>query len=387
VDTIFTLECLGYNIVCVPKRLFMERGKPMSSAKEPNPKPPCHPTALSLIREHSLRIAPLLGLPRILADYGLDADAVIHEAGCDPELFKDPENTIEFAVMGHLLAHAAVVTGNPYLGLEIGRQLGLDVLGQLGHMLRFSADVGTALRTLILHFHLHDRGAIPSLWETESQAMFGYTVYCPDVPGIDLIYDGALAIAINFMRELVGKGWQATEIRLFRDRPLDTKPFRDHFRTRLRFRAERAVVVFPIADLARPLPDADPIAYHRAHHELEAMDTSGDNALLKNQILRVLHRLFISGACPEGVELQRIARLFSLHPRTFSRRLRAEGTNYNELLNTTRYAVARQLLRDTQLQITELSIALGYADSAAFDHAFKRWSGTTASKWRSRQKS
>jgi AraC-like DNA-binding protein len=328
-------------------------------------------------------MAPLLALPPLLADHGVDADAAIREVGCDPALFTDPENTIDFLAVGRLLVHTAKVTGNPYPGLDLGRRSGVDVLGAVGGALRYAPDLGTALRALMLHFHLHDRGAVPSLQETHDEAIFGYTLYCPNVPGSDHIYDAALVIARNTLAELSGEDWKMTEVRLFRDRPADDEPFRRHFGVPVRFEAEHAAVVFPAADLTRPLPGANPRAYAEALRELDDMDDESDASQLGYKVRRLLQRIFISGSALGGVDLQGTARLFALHPRTLNRRLRDEGTTFNALLAETRYEIARQLLRDTHLQIADIAMILGYADSASFNHAFRRWSGATASKWRS----
>ena len=328
-------------------------------------------------------MAPLCALPRLLEDHGLDADSVIREVGCDPALFRDPENTIDFTAVGRLLAHTARVTGYPYPGLELGRHLGLDVLGAMGASIRHAPDIGTALRTLILYFHLHDRGAIPALWESRDRAMFGYTLYCPRVPGTDHIYDAALAISHNVLSELAGRRWKALEVRFFRDPPEDMQPYHRHFRTRLCFGTEHAAIVFPAAELVRPLEGADQSAFTRALRKLEAMNDASDASLLGSKIRRLLYHTFIGGSGPDVIDLQGVARRFALHPRTLNRRLHVEGTTFNELLSETRFAVARQLLRDTNLRTTEIAAILGYAESASFDHAFRRWSGTTASEWRS----
>lgn len=343
---------------------------------------PCRLAELGLDREGAILMAPLLPLPRVLSDYGLDSDAVIREVGCDPLLFGNPANTIDFAAVGRLLAHTAAVTGYPYPGLDLGRRSGLDALAPLGQTIRLAPDVGTALRALILNFHLHTRGGVPSLWEDKTQAMLGYTIHCPDVPGTDQIYDAAIAIALNVVQELAGERWKATEVRLFRDPPADPEPFRRHFRTRLRFGAEEAAIVFPAADLARPLAGADPGAYARALRALSDMAASSDATLLGNQVLRLLNRLLISGSGPDGIDLPGVARLFALHPRTLNRRLRAQGTTFNALLAKARYEIARQLLRDTHLKITDVAFVLGYANSTSFNHAFQHWSGTTATAWR-----
>jgi AraC-like DNA-binding protein len=344
---------------------------------------PCRLAELGLVQYGALRIAPMINLRRLLAEHGVDADTAIREVGCDPALFTDPENTIDFVAVGRLLVHAARVTGHPYPGLELGRRSGVDVLGAVGAALRYAPDLATGLRALILYFHLHDRGAVPSLREAHGEALFGYTLHCPNVPGTDHIYDAALVIARNVLSELCGESWKITEVRLFREKPADEDFFRRRFGAPVRFAAEHAAIVFPAADLTRPLPDANSGAYAQALRELEHLNGASDANGLNHKVRRLLHRVFISGAGTGGVDLSTTAQLFAVHPRTLNRRLRAEGTTFNALLAETRYEIARQLLRDTRLQVSDIAVILGYADSASFNHAFRRWSGATASAWRS----
>ena len=325
----------------------------------------------------------MLGLLQLLAEQGVNVDSVIRECGCEPALFKSPENSIDFLAVGCLLEHAASIPGLSYPGLEFGRREGLDVLGVLGKAIRLAPDIGTALRALILHFHLHDRGAIPSLWESRDRTMFGYTLYCTNVPGVDHIYDAALAISHNVLSELAGKEWKSIEVHMFRDPPATTKPFLQHFRSKLRFRAEHAAIVFPTSFLDKPLPGSDPDAYADALRDLDNLDTGNDSNPFEYKVRRLLYRKLIGGGGVDGIDLDGIARLFELHPRTLNRRLHDEGTTFNTLLGETRYKIARQLLRDTHLQVSEIAYLLGYSESASFNHAFRRWSGSTAMQWRS----
>ena len=351
----------------------------MSTLKVRNPQ--CRLAELGLVMDGSLRMAALLGLPQFLADHGLDPDAEIRRTGCDSTLFQNPENTIDFTAVGRLLDHTATVTGCPCTGFELTRHQGLDVFGVLGNAMRLAPDLGTALNTLIRAFHLHDRGAIPFLETAAGKATFGYTIYCPDIPGVNQIYDGALAICQNFLTELAGRDWRASEVRLVCETPGDIGPYRRHFRTKMLFGAEQAAIVFPSAYLARPLADANPAAYAKALKDLERMDEAS-GSFLASKVLRVLRRHLVSSAGPDGIDLQKVAWIFAMHPRTLNRRLRDERTTFAALLAKARYEIARQLLRDTQLRISEISYLLGYAHSASFDKAFRRWSGMTSTSWR-----
>ncbi len=333
-------------------------------------------------------MAGLLPLPGLLRELGQDPDRLIGEAGVDLALFQDPENTIPFVAMGRLLTHCAAATRCPHLGLELGGRSGLETLGLLGKLAAAAPDLGSALRAIILYSHLHDRGAVPLLWERADQARLGYVIHWPDVPGTHQIYDGVLAILFNVLKTLGGPDWKATEVALH---PVpnwaperDLTPYRALFRTRLRVGAQRAAVAFPATCLTRPLAGADAVAYVRILREIEALDSLRGLGL-RERVRRVLRRLLIAGDPASGTSLERMAALFGLHPRTLNRRLQAEGTSLRALLEETRYRIACQLLRDTPLRAQELAVALGYADVTAFSRAFRRWSGTSPARWRASQ--
>lgn len=343
----------------------------------------CLPFPTGLISEGAVRMAPLLGLPRILSDQGLDPDAFIRDTGIDPALFEDPENTISFADIGRLFVRTATVTGMETPGFELGRHAGLDVLGKVGELMSSAPDFRTALHALIRAFHLHDRGAAPVLWEVGDQTMFGYTLYSPDIPGTNHIYDAALAITINTFRQLLGTEWKPTEVLMFRDPPGNSRDFKRHFGSKLRFGADHAAVVFPTADLDRPLTESDPDAYARLSREFEQLDLMSGGSSLSNRVRRLLRGMFASGAGLHGIDLPGVARHLDLHPRTLTRHLRAEEESFSNILEQVRYEFAQQMLRDTSLLIADIALLLGYAESASFNHAFRRWSGKTATAWRS----
>ncbi|MBP8198468.1 MAG: AraC family transcriptional regulator [Chromatiaceae bacterium] len=342
------------------------------------------PAGLALVGEGTCRMAALLPLPGLLREIGRDPDRLIGEAGVDIALFADPENTIPFVAMGRLLAHCAAATQCPHLGLALGRRSGLETLGLIGQLAAAAPDLGSALRAIILYSHLHDRGAVPLLWEQADQARLGYVIHWPDVPGTHPIYDGALAITFNVLTTLGGPDWTATEVALHPAPNRDLAPYRAFFRCPLRIGARHAAVSFPATYLTRPLAGADPAAYVRILREIEAMEALRGIGFRK-RVERVLRRLLIADDPLGGTSLEQMAALFSLHPRTLNRRLQAEGTSFRALLDETRYRIARQLLRDTLLGVEDLAVAIGYADATAFSRAFRRWSGTAPSRWRATQ--
>jgi AraC-like DNA-binding protein len=116
--------------------------------------------------------------------------------------------------------------------------------------------------------------------------------------------------------------------------------------------------------------------------EIESLEARGAGDVV-TQLRRLLRRMLVASSPRGGIRLEQVATLFALHRRTLNRRLRVQGTSFKALLDEARYDIARQMLRDTRLPVSEIAAALDYSESAAFVRAFRRWSGTSPTAWRS----
>jgi AraC-like DNA-binding protein len=78
--------------------------------------------------------------------------------------------------------------------------------------------------------------------------------------------------------------------------------------------------------------------------------------------------------------LVEVARELGLTPRTLQRRLKAESTTYRTVLDQARLELAgRALLQSAPT--ARVAESLGFSEPAAFQRAFKRWTGTTVRKY------
>lgn len=233
-------------------------------------------SGLALVMNGALRIGPIVPIPRLLREMAIDPIDVMRKVGIDPILFDDPENTIPFAVMGQLFNVCVVRSGCPHFGLLMGQQSGASSLGVVGLLAQHSPDVRTALRNVVLHLHLHDRGAVPTLAMQDEMAMLGYTIYQKAVASTDQIYDGALAIAFSFMKMLCGPGWLPSEVRFCHAEPVDREPYRRFFKAPLRFDAEQTALLFPATWLDQAVHGADPQLRRILEAETQALKVLDD---------------------------------------------------------------------------------------------------------------
>jgi AraC-like DNA-binding protein len=115
------------------------------------------------------------------------------------------------------------------------------------------------------------------------------------------------------------------------------------------------------------------------HDQLQALEAQYHDEFPK-QVRAILRTGLLTG---QG-SAEHVAKLLAMHSRTLHRRLAASGTNFRALVDACRYEIARQMLHDSDSDIGRIAYVLDYADTSAFARAFRRWSGTTPSDWRTR---
>ncbi len=80
--------------------------------------------------------------------------------------------------------------------------------------------------------------------------------------------------------------------------------------------------------------------------------------------------------------LEDMAKEMKMPTRTLQRRLESEGLNLRMLIDQVRRARAEKCLRETSMALVDIAAALGFADHASFNRAFKRWTGCSPGAFR-----
>jgi AraC-like DNA-binding protein len=83
---------------------------------------------------------------------------------------------------------------------------------------------------------------------------------------------------------------------------------------------------------------------------------------------------------PHGkAQKKTVAKALGMSTRTFSRRLAAEETTYEQVVDQLRRSLALRYLKDPGMSLSQISWLLGYECSSSFSHAFRRWTGSSPS--------
>jgi AraC-like DNA-binding protein len=95
---------------------------------------------------------------------------------------------------------------------------------------------------------------------------------------------------------------------------------------------------------------------------------------VENQLLSMLP----SGRVQKAV----VAQQLGMSARSFTRHLAQEGSSFGEVLDRLRNRLALRYLEDKRISLQQTAWLLGYSEIGAFNHAFKRWTGTSPGRAR-----
>ncbi|MCP4380343.1 MAG: AraC family transcriptional regulator [Hyphomicrobiales bacterium] len=341
---------------------------------EPISKPLKSARPSGLVGPATRMVGAFTEVPRLIRELGGDPGSILFEAGLDLSDLAQPSARVPLGKLVALLNLAATRIGCEHFGLLAGRVWRLSHLGPIGELMRNSPNVGVALEELVVFQHLNSDGAAAFLLKRDETVDLGYTFYAPIKANTVQFYDAVMAAGVNFMRELRGPHWAPQAVFFPHSPPANLEIYRTHFGSAILFDSLICSLRFRSDELNRSIAGACKELYQLTLQRLE----SAGSGSTTDVVSRVLRSLLLQGHANKDATVQSLA----MHQRTLSRRLKNEGTTFQEILDSVRFAVAKELLESSTVSYEEISVSLGYSQVESFLRAFKKWTGTTPGGWR-----
>lgn len=331
------------------------------------------------------QVAPaLLGY---LASRGIDIAPIASSLGLPPDLEAFRETPVPLASVHRLGEVAEELTRDPFVGLHVAEWLPRGAYGLSEFIVRSAADIREAATRLVRHHALLNDFSTLSFEDRLDEGVLVHAMpgepACAGRHGNELI----VAMMVRVVRESLRLvRWSPSRVAFAHPQPEHVGPLAFYFGAEIAFAAGRNEVAVPRDDLALPLQTAD--AALLAVLDEQAMrhvaPPTGDAFWTR---LREEIRVSLRDGPPR---LEAIAAAIGTSTRTLQRRLEAEGTTFQHLVDDLRHTLARMYLDEPSsasasgrpLAPLEVAFLLGYADRRAFVRAFKRWTGTTPSDYR-----
>ena len=330
------------------------------------------------------------GLARGAMDFAVSKGAVATElaklSGIDPRDLADQDNRVPLAKYQALLRAAKELCRDPAFALHFGEAGDLSEMSVVGLIGRASQTMLEAFMQLNRYGRLvvevdlgtTDRFQLApgdgGLWLIDTRRNPN------DFP--ELTESTMARVTSGCRRMIVDSGWTGEIPSLKAARFTHADPgYRTEydriFGTPVVFEAERNAI---LVDATWPAHKLAP----RPHYGFGVLSRHAD-ALLKglegskttrgrveSLLLPILH----TGDAGKDA----IADKLGMSSDTLLRRLKAEGTTFEAVLDELRHKMALHYLDGKKVSVNETAYLVGFSESAAFSRAFKRWTGTSPRK-------
>lgn len=333
---------------------------------------PASGEAFNVVQVDTVRAGPLSGLSGALSAFGFALGPLLDEIGLPSTTFHSAGNLMESGKAARLLALAAERTNCPHFGLLCAQSVEIEDLGIIGR-----GDVGSGLRGLILNLHLNGHAFVPTLTVTSGLAEFVLRLVADVEGNADPSVDLGMAIACTALRTLCGPDWAPVEVLMTHRAPASREPYDRFFAAPVRFGREHNAIAFSARWLSQRVHGANPAKRKLLERELAVIAQRH-----RLPAATMARRTLVSCIARGDVSVEAVAASIGLHPRTLNRRLARQGTSVFKLLREERYRIARDLLANTPLPISEIAATLLYTSVGSFTRAFQAWSHESPSNWR-----
>jgi AraC-like DNA-binding protein len=338
-------------------------------------------TKLERFRRRQLSIGSARIMVTMLREAGIRPEPALAEAGLRAADIQRPDATITGEQEIRLeRAFVERTRERPRTWLDIGFRYRLLSYGPFGlailsartvaRALEFAASFHELAFTLIEYSLLRDR-------EGEITGMDADLSWVPE--GMrEFMVARDLAAVRRLLDDMVNGTFPIREFRASIAPPADAAHYERALGAPIRFAAQRTQVLFAPRWRQLQMPYGNPLLEET--YERQCRELVGALAVRSSEVEQVVDLLVrCKGRWPS---IEETSGKMGMSTRTLRRRLEEKGTSFSALLEEVRHKQARELLARTVMSVEQIADSLGYAETASFTHAFKRWTGSSPRQFR-----
>jgi AraC-like DNA-binding protein len=316
------------------------------------------------------------------ASFGIDKETCLLGTDIPEELLQDSEALIPRSQEMRLVENLILAIPNePALGFKLGLQYSVSTFGVWGFALRTSRTLREAAVIALRYLPLST--AYCRMQQVDDSGYFSIVFDSDSIPGPirQFLLERDIATGVNIINELSLAGLKLSSVEFQGPPPeyaaeietlIDLKPLYHCARNALSVTVEEADRLLPTYDSQLVL-----LMDKQCRYQLDRRKKTGIIGLVQQQILGPLGLV---------ASVEEVAKALAMSPRSLRRKLESENTTYKNILDQERQQIAQQLLHGSKMKLDELAFHLGYADTASFSRAFRRWKGCSPGEYRNSPK-
>ena len=317
------------------------------------------------------------GLLAFAVARGAERCALLDRAGIDPESLEDPDSRAPLETYKALLHAAQDMCADPALALHYGEAVDMSEVSIVGLIMNASETMADAFAQmqrfgrLALEVEGVSDGPRFQIAQRDGQLWMVDTRANPD--DFPELTEGAFARLVCGPRRFLDKP-HVLEVCFTQAAPAYRAAFERVFQCPVTFgaswnamRVDPQIMTWRVALQPRYVFG---VLTERADMLLRDMEHAKTT---RDRVEAILLPLLHTG----DVGADAIAGAMGFSRQTLFRRLKAENTTFEDILDALRHRMALHYLRGGKASVNETAYLVGFSEPAAFSRAFKRWTGQT----------
>ena len=275
------------------------------------------------------------------------------------------------------------ISQDAMIGLKIGQRINIKSLNVLGYSILSSVSIREGLKRFIRYQEIVGECINIKFEDNDSDSPQDVALtFELDGDKLDVSYhsvDLVMAAFVNLCRTALWDRFNISAMSLRRKKPSNIECYSEFFGVNVSFNNDKNLIVLnrDIFELQQSFGNEN-IASVNEHLVREYLLNSKSRLSLLDEIRGIISKELASGPPRKA----KVACLLNVSPKTLQRRLRDNGINYNELVESVRKSEAKTYLANPNVSIAETSYLLGFSEPNSFYRAFKRWFGMTPTIYR-----
>jgi AraC-like DNA-binding protein len=310
---------------------------------------------------------------------GVDAEPLLLKAELSRSQLSQDSGGISVASQHRFLELAAIETNDSLLGLHVAAEMDLRDVGILFYLAAASATVAEALEHLARYAGTASEALHLEISQHQSETVLTLRPVGEHAEPRRQFSEFIALAVIRALNSATNRDFAPSRMTFGHPRDLGLREIHRILRCPVQFAQITDSWVLPQRVMELPIASGDSHLLHilEAHADdllSERRTATGLQGLVENRLLSML---------PSGnVKTAVIAHQVGMSVRSFTRHLTQEGTSFGEVLDRLRHRLALRYLEDPRISLQQIAWLLGYSEIGAFNHAFKRWTGTSPGRAR-----
>jgi len=333
-------------------------------------------------REPTVSVTMLHLLSRFVTNKGIDFDNICEDAGINLALFENLEERISAKRFLPVWDKAIHVTKDRNFGLHFGKELANNYLGGniLISMMINSPTIRDAVNIFCRYHNLMEDAIFPKIKEEGDFASLSWQFIIPGLKIPRQNADSLLCATMYILRYISEDRLTPVAVRFGHPMPRDISAHKEIFKSPLQFGQSRNELVLDRSMLDAPIF----LASRELFDTLKQLAKNRLNKLYASDswLEKVIQKIGTLLSLGEKSDIDTVAVKLAVSVRNLQNKLKDEKTTFTQILDQFRKQAALDYLKQPDISICDIAFLLGFSEQSAFNHAFKRWTGSTPRQYR-----